>query len=260
MVPSEGLDHADAVEGRNQDVVGHAPGRRGRWLVGERPNVDNQSTPDANQGGSDPIGEAEAPEQQDDPTSAGDEAVAEPTLRMRRPRILRPWEALRDLDRQWEDPTPLAESTKAITALALTTDGDPRGWNYLEALTGASLDETVAACEAWLEAQLAADAAVLGRALRPRVDLVPSGRLWFVVRTVADIIIVIDGPGFLTPRAAAVAASRRYEAELLGALERVGDSDNPLVDHAPEDADTAGATESGVVPPSTESPTSESGA
>ena len=72
--------------------------------------------------------------------------------------------------------------------------------------------------------------------MRPRVELVPAGRLWYVVRTIADIIIVIDGPGYPTPLAAAVAASRRYRAELLHTLEGAQET---AVDVPAEDATMA---------------------
>jgi hypothetical protein len=150
----------------------------------------------------------------------------------------RPWEALERLDRQWADHTPIAQVDGPIATLALTTADDPRGWDYLAALMGAGPRETAAACAAWLEAQLAADAVALGRAIRPRVELVPSGRLWHVVRTVADLIIVIDGPGFLTPLAAAIAASRRYHAELLRALEPLDDADTRAQE--PDDGSRSG--------------------
>lgn len=157
---------------------------------------------------------------------------AEPLWRPRTPRILRPWEVIERLDRQWEDRTPLRELPRPIDALALTIPDDPRGWDYLGVLTGASSRETANACAAWLAAQLAADAVALGRAVRPRVELVPAGRLWYVVRTIADVIVVIDGPGFATPLAAALAASRRYRAELLRELERERRADSASPDPA----------------------------
>ena len=52
-----------------------------------------------------------------------------------------------------------------------------------------------------------------------------------------DIILVIDGPGFLTPGAAAVAAARRYNAELLHTLEYA------TVDDAGPDRDEVVAAE-----------------
>lgn len=153
-----------------------------------------------------------------------DPALLEPpvnrTPRSRSARVARPWEALERLDRQWVDLTPLEKLPGPVTALAITTFEDPDGWDYLSAMTGALPDEVAAACGAWLEAQLAADATVVGRSHRPTVELVPAGRLWYVVRAVADFIFVVDGPGFLTPLAAAIAASRRYEAELRRSLEQ----------------------------------------
>lgn len=142
--------------------------------------------------------------------------------RTRAARVPRPWEALERLDRQWVDSEPLAKRSGRVVTLAMTTSWDPDGWDYLSAMTGVSSDEVARACAAWLEAQLAADATLIGRSIRPTVALVPAGQLWYVVRTVAGFILVIDGPGFLTPLAAAIAASRRYEAELLGSLERDG--------------------------------------
>jgi hypothetical protein len=191
--------------------------------------------------------EADQPEvdpQTDDPSARPED---EGTTRSgtRPPKILQPAEALERLDRQWDDLSPLASRTEPIISLALTTSADPRGWDYLGALTGEPADEVARACEAWLEAQLAADAETLGQAIRPRVELVPAGRLWFVVRTVASLILVIDGPGYLTPRAAAVAASRRYEAELVRALEA---ADAP--DTAPATSE-AEAADAGEHPPGT---------
>jgi hypothetical protein len=153
------------------------------------------------------------------PSGAAAEAVpgtaSEPRRGARRPQTLRPWEALERLDRQWEDGTPLPDRRGALDALVLTDPVDPEGWDYLGALTGAQPRAVARACAAWLEAQLAADAGLVGRALRPTVALVPAGRLWHVVRLVGERILVIDGPGLPTPRAAAVAAARRYRAELV---------------------------------------------
>ena len=146
-------------------------------------------------------------------------ASSDRTTPSRSPRVPRPWEALERLDRQWVDLTPLEDLPGPIAALAMTTPEDPAGWDYLTAMTGALPEEVAAACGAWLEAQLAADATVLGRSHRPTVELVPAGRLWYVVRAVGLFIVVVDGPGFLTPLSAAIAASRRYEAELRRSLE-----------------------------------------
>jgi hypothetical protein len=187
--------------------------------------LDEDATPPEETGPSN-VGHDEAPNSGQEPPTTPEDATSpgfdgagsggEGPLPHRR--ALGRCEALERLDRQWEDRTPLHEMARPITALVLTTDDDPRGWDYIGALVGSPPDETARACASWLEAQLAADAISLGRAVRPRVDLVPAGRLWFVVRTVADMIIVIDGPGFLTPIAAALAASRRYQAGLLQAL------------------------------------------
>ena len=203
--------------------------------------MDDQNISDSQRDESDSVDRPEALGDHDEPPAGGDEAGDDLPHGPRRSGIQRPWEALEQLDRQWEDLTPIAGRTGSITALALTTDGDPRGWDYLGALTGAPPNETAAACEAWLEAQLAADAASLDRTLRPHVELVPAGRLWFVVRTIADIIVVIDGPGFLTPRTAAVAASRRYHAELLRALERTGVADVTDADDVSDNTDPGDA-------------------
>ena len=129
-------------------------------------------------------------------------------------RPIRPWEALEQLDRQWADPTPLRDLPEPILALALTTTDDPFGWDYLGAISGALPHEVGEACAAWLEAQLAADVTMLGRRFRPTVELVPAGRLWYVVRSVGEFICVVDGPGFPSALTAAIAASRRYQAEL----------------------------------------------
>jgi len=165
-------------------------------------------------------------------TSGPASAPGEPVWRPRGPRILRPWEALKQLDRQWEERTPLRELGRQVSSLTLTTADDPRGWDYLGALTGDPPHQTARACEAWLEAQLAADAVALGRAARPRVELVPAGRLWYVVRTIADAILIIDGPGYPTPFAAVMAAFRRYHAELLRELgeSRTGEGESPEAD------------------------------
>lgn len=164
------------------------------------------------------------------PDPEPDPAPLEPPVhrppRFRSAQVARPWEALERLDRQWVDPMPLEKLPGPVTALAMTTLEDPEGWDYLTAMTGALPGEVAAACEAWLEAQLAADATLVGRSHRPTVELVPAGRLWYVVRAVADFIFVVDGPGFLTPLAAAIAASRRYEAELLRDLEQDSQRDD----------------------------------
>lgn len=147
------------------------------------------------------------------------ETGTERLVRPRRPRTLRPWDALERLDRQWEDRTPLGKSREPVTSLALAVPEDPFAFDYLGTLTGASRRKVAEACSIWLETQLAADALELGRILRPTVELVPAGRLWYVVRTVADAIVVIDSPGFISPLTAVVAAHRRYRAALLAELE-----------------------------------------
>lgn len=169
--------------------------------------MDDETTGDSEADEGAPTGDPE-------PDPAHAEEPADPPRQSRAARVLRPWEALERLDRQWVDPTPLGKLPGPIAALALTTTDDPLGWDYLGAVTGALPREVGDACAAWLEAQLAADATMLGRTFRPTVELVPSGRLWYVVRSMADFIFVVDGPGFLSPLAAAIAASRRYLAEL----------------------------------------------
>ena len=157
-----------------------------------------------------------------DEDAAGSEE-ASPPWRPRRSRIIRPWEALARLDAQWEDRTPIRDRERAV-ALALTDPADPCGYDYLGAMTGALERDVVSACRAWLGAQLAADAVALGRAYRPRVELIPAGRLWYVVRTVADVIVAVDGPGWPTPGAAARAALMRYRAELCRERERAAEA------------------------------------
>jgi hypothetical protein len=136
----------------------------GETTPGEEPNE-----PDSpNEAQSEPAGAGQPPGQ--DPNSA-----PPPRGRSHGPA---PWEALERLDGQWEDRTPIEQLQQPVATLALTTYDDPRGWDYIGALVGASPREVARACEAWLEAQLAADAIALGQSLRPRVNLVPSGRLW----------------------------------------------------------------------------------
>jgi hypothetical protein len=145
---------------------------------------------------------------------AGPGRGAEAPRAAARPRVLRPWEALELLDRQWEDRTPVPERRGSLGALCQTVPEDPEGWDYLGAMTGAPAREVALACGAWLEAQLAADATAVGLALRPRVYLVPAGGLWHVVRGVGPVLLAFDGPGLPTPGAAVLAAARRYRADL----------------------------------------------
>jgi hypothetical protein len=180
--------------------------------------MDDETTKDSGAGDSDDTPLASETGENPPPDAvAGDAGGTEtaPPRRARRGGTLRPWEALERLDRQWEDPTPLRERTSMVAGLGLTVPEDPEGFDYLGALTGAPPRAVAGACAAWLEAQLAADSGLLGRAVRPTVALVPAGRLWHVVRLVGDRILVIDGPGLPTPRAAVVAAARRYRAELV---------------------------------------------
>ena len=212
----------------------------------------------------DDLPEKPPPDQpQPDPPTV--DSPADPPRRSRSPRILRPWEALERLDRQWVDPTPIDQRERAVS-LALTTPDDPRGWDYLGAMTGASAREIADACAAWLEAQLAADVTRLGRAYRPTVELLPLGRLWYVVRTVESLVVVIDGPGLPSPLAAASAAARRYGAELRRDLQRGANAD---VDVAPDEippaspegdaGDPADESQSGASPDSAADPADDLG-
>lgn len=168
--------------------------------------------------------EAEAADDEGGPWGVPDE---EPGWMARpRPRLLRPWEALERLDAQWEDRRPLPLQTRLQT-LQLTDREDPRAFDYVGAMTGASDAEIADVYTDWLRAQLAADAVSIGRSSRPSVALVPANRLWWVVRSVFGIVILIDGPGFLTPGAAVRAALRRYRAELQGELARGAERPKP---------------------------------
>ena len=166
---------------------------------------------------------AAGPDPAADPTSEADpdEATASgpaiPSPDHPRRRALRPLEALERLDRQWESSEPIG-SAPSLTSLELTVPEDPRGFDYLGALTG-DAPATVATTEAlWLEAQLAADALAFGRLVRPTVALVPLGRAWHVVRAAGSVIWVIDGPGWPTPFAAVSAVRLRYRAALLAEI------------------------------------------
>lgn len=130
-----------------------------------------------------------------------------------------------------------------MLSLVLTVPEDPRGFDYLGAM-GTSEAEVRVACQAWLEAQLAADALELGRAVRPVVALIPAARLWFVVRLVLGAIVVFDGPGYLTPGAAVAAARIRYRALLVSevAHEPANDQESSDTDDAP--GETEGSDES----------------
>jgi len=151
-----------------------------------------------------------------------------------RRRALRPLKALERLDRQWESPEPIG-SASSLTTLELTVPEDPRGFDYLGALSG-DAPATVATTEAlWLEAQLAADALAFGRLVRPTVALVPLGRAWHVIRAAGSVIWVIDGPGWPTPIAAVSAARRRYRAALLAEI--AAEADEEAIPSAPARAD-----------------------
>ncbi len=143
----------------------------------------------------------------------------EPADRPTSRRILRPWQAIEILDRQWVEPPPFGKLARSIATLALTVDEDPRAFDYLGALTGASAREVARGCALWLEAQLAADALSIGRSVRPTVELVPAANLWFVVRVTGSFIVVVDGPGYPTPITAVRAARARYLASLQRQLE-----------------------------------------
>lgn len=177
----------------------------------ERPQVDADTDT--------PTGDAPA-----DQADAAGEATA--SRHPRRPRILRPAEALDRLDAQWADPRPL-KARNDLTGLVLTVPEHPLAFDYLGAM-GVTGREVADACESWLDAQLAADALELGQLARPTVALVPAGRLWFVVRVVLDILTIIDGPGYLSPVAAVVAARRRYRALLQAPSEQAADPEEDL--------------------------------
>jgi hypothetical protein len=193
-------------------------------------------------------GPAAGPDPAADPTSkAAHEATpSEPAIpspdRPRR-RALRPLKALERLDRQWESSEPIG-SASSLTSLELTVPEDPRGLDYLGALTG-DAPATVATAEAlWLEAQLAADALAFGRLVRPTVALVPLGRAWHVVRAAGSVIWVIDGPGWPTPFAAVSAARLRYRAALLAEIAAERDeTDKDALPPAAAPADRTTSTE-----------------
>ena len=181
------------------------------------------------------------------PDPAADEATpSEPAIpspdRPRR-RALRPLKALERLDRQWESQEPIGRAS-SLTSLELTVPEDPRGFDYLGALTG-DAPATVATTEAlWLEAQLAADALAFGRLVRPTVALVPLGRAWHVVRAAGSVIWVIDGPGWPTPIAAVSAVRRRYRAALLAEIAAERDeTDEDAIPPAAAPADRTTSTE-----------------
>jgi hypothetical protein len=187
-----------------------------------------------------------APGHPDGPPAAGPDPAADPTSeapdRPRR-RALRPLEALERLDRQWESSEPIG-SASSLTSLELTVPEDPRGFDYLGALSG-DAPATVATTEAlWLEAQLAADALAFGRLVRPTVALVPLGRAWHVARAAGSAIWVIDGPGWPTPIAAVSAARRRYRAALLAEIAAEADeTDEEATPPATAPADRTTSTE-----------------
>jgi hypothetical protein len=187
---------------------------------------------------------AAGPDPAADPTSAADEATpsepAIPSPNRSGQRAPRPPEALERLDRQWESSEAIG-SASSLTSLELTVPEDPRGFDYLGALTG-DAPATVATTEAlWLEAQLAADALAFGRLVRPTVALVPLGRAWHVVRAAGSVIWVIDGPGWPTPIAAVSAARLRYSAALLA--ETAAERDEEAIPPATAPADRTTSTE-----------------
>ena len=189
---------------------------------------------------------AAGPDPAADPTSAADSDEATPSgpaipsPDRPRQRALRPPEALERLDRQWESQEPIG-SASSLTSLELTVPEDPRGFDYLGALSG-DAPATVATTEAlWLEAQLAADALAFGRLVRPTVALVPLGRAWYVVRAAGSVIWVIDGPGWPTPIAAVSAARLRYSAALLAEI--AAETDEEAIPPATAPADRTTSTE-----------------
>jgi hypothetical protein len=188
-------------------------------------------------------GPAAGPDPAADPTSEAEATPSEPAIpsphRPRR-RALRPLEAIERLDRQWESSEPIGRAS-SLTSLELTVPEDPRGLDYLGALSG-DAPATVATTEAlWLEAQLAADALAFGRLVRPTVALVPLGRAWHVVRAAGSVIWVIDGPGWPTPIAAVSAARRRYRAALLAEI--AAETDEDALPPAPAPADRTTSTD-----------------
>jgi hypothetical protein len=162
------------------------------------------------------------------------------------PHVLRPIDGLEYLERQWVTALTLADWHGSLATLALTVDEDPFGFDYLGALIGAPAREVAATYAAWLQAQLAADALRLGRAVRPRVELVPVGRLWYVVRNVPHVLAVLDGPGYPSPRAALRAARLRYRAMLEAEIREGAEAADPgpaeASDHGDADEATTGAT------------------
>lgn len=190
---------------------------------------------------------AAGPDPVADPTSEAHEATpsepAIPSPDRSGQRAPRPPEALERLDRQWESSEAIG-SASSLTSLELTVPEDPRGFDYLGALTG-DAPATVATTEAlWLEAQLAADALAFGRLVRPTVALVPLGRAWHVIRAAGSVIWVIDGPGWPTPIAAVSAARRRYHAALLAEIAAEADeTDEEAIPPAAAPADRTTSTE-----------------
>jgi hypothetical protein len=200
------------------------------------PPDEPRATPEPSPGTDNP--EADAPESG---AADGDEPVrsVSDAGRLHGPRTIPPWDGIAALERQWEDRTPLAERRERLVLMVHTTDEDPRGWDHIAALSGASPGALASVSGLWLECQLAADTLEIGRLLRPRVDLVAAGRRWHVVRTVLDGVVAHDGRGHRTPSAALRAAALRYHAELLRELtaERVarsvaGAEPEPALDEA----------------------------
>ena len=139
--------------------------------------------------------------------------------------------------------------------LALTVPEDPFGFDYLGALIGAPAHEVAAAYTAWLGAQLAVDVLRLGRTARPSVELVPVGRLWYVVRSVPQVLAVLDGPGHPSPLAALRAARLRYRA-MLEAEIREASGSGPAEASDDGDTDEEAAGTAGVTPAGPPQPTS----
>lgn len=172
---------------------------------GSQPREPGEPTP-PNVAAGDVSREPAAP---DGTTAEAPEAATPPRV----PLLLRPIDALGLLEDQWASRVPLAERRDALLSLRLVPYW-ATGWLYLETLTGADEATIEATYAAWLGAQLAADALDALDSKRPRVQLLPLGRLWYAVRRSEEGIVAIDGPGFPTPLAALRTARLRYRAEL----------------------------------------------
>jgi len=220
---------------RNQGA--HDPQEPEKARLSDEPRAAQEPTP----GMGDRKAGAPAPDADDGDEPGRDEPVASASdaARPRGPRTIPPWDGIAALEHQWEDRAPLSERHGRLVLMVHTTNEDPRGWDHIAALSGASPGALASVSGLWLECQLAADALAIGRMLRPRVDLVAAGRRWHVVRTVLDGIVAHDGRGHRTPGAALRAARFRYHAELLRELEAerlarsiAADAPEPALDEA----------------------------